>query len=129
MTERVLADLVVVAHALFVAFALLGGTLVLWRPSVAILHLPAAAWAAWVEFTATICPLTPLENHLRRAAGAAGYEGGFVDHYLIPVLYPAGLTPGLQTLIGLVVVVVNVSIYGFAWWRWRHNRSTALTGF
>jgi len=128
MTERVLADVVVVAHALFVVFALVGGALVLWRPAIAILHIPAAAWGAWVEFTGTICPLTPLENHWRRAAGAAGYEGGFVEHYVVPVLYPDGLTEGLQTLFGLVVVVVNVSIYGFAWWRWRHNRGAALAG-
>jgi hypothetical protein len=127
MTERVLADVVVVAHALFVVFALLGGALVVWRPTVAILHLPAAAWGAWVEFTGTICPLTPLENHWRRAAGSAGYEGGFVEHYVVPVLYPDGLTPGLQTGIGLVVVVVNASIYGFAWWRWRRKRKAALT--
>jgi len=95
MTERVVADALVVLHALFVAFVLLGGVLVVFRPALAFLHLPAAAWAAWVEFTGTICPLTPLENHWRQGAGAAGYEGGFVEHYLIPTLYPAGLTPRL----------------------------------
>lgn len=121
MTERVLADALVVLHALFVAFVLLGGVLVLFRPAIAFLHLPAAAWAAWVEFTGTICPLTPLENHWRQGAGAAGYEGGFVEHYLIPTLYPVGLTPRLQVALGVVVVMVNAAVYGFAWWR-AHRR-------
>jgi len=122
MTERVLADVVVALHALFVVFALLGGVLVLWRPAVAFLHLPAAAWGAWVEFTSAICPLTPLENHWRRAAGAAGYEGGFVEHYVVPVLYPDGLTSRMQIAFGLVVVAVNAAIYGFVWWRARRKR-------
>ena len=122
MTERALADVVVVLHSLFVIFALLGGALVLWRPFIAIVHLPAAAWAAWVEFTGTICPLTPLENYWRAGAGAAGYNGGFVEHYLIPALYPDGLTPAMQIVFGLVVVVVNASLYGFAWWRAHRDR-------
>jgi hypothetical protein len=122
MTERVLADVVVILHALFVMFALLGGALVLWRPFIAIIHLPAAAWAAWVEFTGTICPLTPLENRWRTGAGAAGYDGGFIEHYLIPALYPEGLTSRMQIAFGLVVVVVNASLYGFAWWRAHRER-------
>ncbi|MEP7276556.1 MAG: DUF2784 domain-containing protein, partial [Betaproteobacteria bacterium] len=75
MSDRLLADAVVVAHLLFIAFALAGGALVLWRPRIAWLHLPALAWAAYIEFTATICPLTPLENLFRQRAGAAGYAG------------------------------------------------------
>lgn len=122
MTERVFADVVVVLHLLFVMFALLGGVLVLWRPIIAMIHLPAAAWAAWVEFTGTICPLTPLENRWRTGAGAAGYDGGFVEHYLIPALYPEGLTSRMQIVFGLVVVVVNASLYGFAWWRAHRDR-------
>jgi hypothetical protein len=125
MTERVLADVVVVLHSLFVMFALLGGALVLWRPIIAIIHLPAAAWAAWVEFTGTICPLTPLENRWRTGAGAAGYDGGFVEHYLIPALYPEGLTSQMQIVFGLVVVVVNASLYGFAWWRAHRDRKAS----
>jgi hypothetical protein len=125
MTERVLADVVVVLHALFVMFALLGGALVLWRPFIAIIHLPAAAWAAWVEFTGTICPLTPLENRWRTGAGAAGYDGGFIEHYLIPALYPEGLTSRMQIAFGLVVVVVNASLYGFAWWRAHRDRKAS----
>ena len=125
MTARALADAVVTLHALFVVFALLGGALVLWRPRIAIVHLPAAAWAAWVEFTGTICPLTPLENSLRRAAGAAGYDGGFVEHYLLPALYPAGLTSRMQVALGVVVVALNALFYGFAWWRTSRRRRLA----
>ena len=111
MIDRLLADAVVLLHLLFIAFALAGGALVLWRPRIAWLHLPAVAWAAYVEFSATICPLTPLENALRRRAGAAGYDGGFIEHYVIPVIYPAGLTPSIQVAIGGLVVAVNVAFY------------------
>lgn len=117
MSARAIADAVVVLHALFVVFALAGGALVLWWPRTAILHLPAVAWAAWVEWSGTICPLTPLENEWRRAAGSTGYEGGFVDHYVVPALYPAGLTPRAQLALGVVLIAVNVVFYGYAWWR------------
>jgi len=117
--DRLLADAVVLLHLLFIAFALAGGALVLWRPRIAWLHLPAVAWAAYVEFSATICPLTPLENALRRRAGAAGYDGGFIEHYVIPVIYPAGLTPSIQVAIGGLVVAVNVAFYAAAWKRHR----------
>ncbi|MEO8674261.1 MAG: DUF2784 domain-containing protein [Casimicrobiaceae bacterium] len=117
MSARVLADGMVALHALFVVFVVAGGALVVWRPRFAFLHLPAAAWGAWVEFTATICPLTPLENEWRHAAGDAGYQGGFVEHYLIPVLYPEGLTSRMQLAFGIAVVAVNVALYGLAWWR------------
>ena len=119
MIDRLLADAVVLLHLLFIAFALAGGALVLWRLRIAWLHLPAVAWAAYVEFTATICPLTPLENALRRRAGAAGYDGGFIEHYLIPVIYPAGLTPSIQVAIGGLVVALNVAFYAAAWKRHR----------
>ena len=127
MTARALADAVVTLHALFVVFALFGGALVAWQPRIAIVHSPAAAWAAWVEFTGTICPLTPLENALRGAAGAAGYEGGFVEHYLLPMLYPLGLTPRIQLALGAIVVALNASLYGFAWWRIRRRRMAGTT--
>ena len=74
------------------------------RPIWAALHLPAVAWGAFTEFTGTVCPLTPLENSFRRAAGAAGYEGGFIEHYIVPLIYPAGLTPRVQVVLGLVVL-------------------------
>ena len=117
MIPRLLADAVVLLHLVFIVFALAGGVLVLFRGYIAWLHLPAVAWAAYAEFTATICPLTPLENSLRKQAGQEGYDGGFVEHYLIPLIYPAALTPRLQMLIGAIVVAVNVAIYAAALWR------------
>jgi len=123
--DRLLADAVVVVHLLFIAFALGGAALVLLRPWVAFVHLPAAAWAAYVEFSATICPLTPLENTLRARAGATGYAGGFVEHYLIPVIYPAGLTPRVQLVLGAIVVAVNGALYALAWRRAHRARAAS----
>jgi hypothetical protein len=79
---------------------------------VAAVHLPAAVWGALIEFQGWICPLTPLENSLRASAGQAGYEGGFIEHYLLPVLYPAGLTQGVQVMLGSLVIAVNLVVYG-----------------
>ena len=121
MSARALADSLVLLHALFVVFAVAGGALVLWRPWVALVHLPAAAWAAWVEFSASICPLTPLENRWRRAAGEAGYEGGFVEHYVVPALYPDGLTPRMQLALGIAVIAINALFYTLAWRRARRR--------
>ena len=121
MGDRLLADAVVVLHLAFIAFALAGGALVLWRPWIAWLHLPAAAWAAYVEFSGTICPLTPLENALRRGAGVAGYEGGFVEHYVVPVIYPPGLTPAIQLAIGTIVIALNVAFYVAVALKWRRR--------
>jgi hypothetical protein len=106
-----LADLVVALHAAFVAFVVAGGLLVLRRRWIAAVHLPAVAWAALIEFAGWICPLTPLENALRARAGEAGYAGGFVEHYLLPLLYPSGLTPRIQVALGLAVLAVNVVVY------------------
>ena len=112
MAARLLADLLVGFHFLFVAFVVAGGFLV-WRwRRVAWVHVPIAVWGALIEFAGWICPLTPLENDLRRAAGDAGYAGGFVEHYIIPIVYPAGLTRGLQIGLGIAVVVINVIAYG-----------------
>ena len=123
MIPRLLADAVVLLHLVFIVFALAGGVLVLFRGYIAWLHLPAVAWAAYAEFTATICPLTPLENSLRKQAGQEGYDGGFVEHYLIPLIYPAALTPRLQMLIGAIVVAVNVAVYAAVLWRRSVRRS------
>ena len=122
VSDRLLADAVVVFHLLFIVFVLAGGALVLWRRGFAWLHLPAALWAAYVEFSGTICPLTPLENILRHRAGSAGYEGGFVEHYVIPLIYPPGLTPAVQYAIGAMVVAVNVVFYVLAWRRRRVSK-------
>ena len=112
MGYRVLADLVVGVHALFVVFVLLGGLLALRWPWVAAAHLPAAVWGALIEFQGRVCPLTPLEKSLRAAAGESGYQGGFIEHYLLPALYPAGLTRNVQLVLGFLVIVVNLVIYG-----------------
>ena len=99
------------AHLMFVIFVVVGGLLV-WRWRRLIwLHLPAVTWGALIEFTHVICPLTPLEKQLRVLAGQQGYEGGFITHYIIPVLYPAGLTHGTQVALGACVVVLNVAVY------------------
>lgn len=117
MAYRLLADLVVVLHGAFVGFVVLGGFLAWrWRPLVWA-HVPCAIWGALIEFKGWICPLTPLENYLRRRAGLEGYAGGFVEHYVIPALYPAGLTRPAQALLGALVVVVNVVAYGVLWRR------------
>ena len=122
MLYQFLADAVVVLHLGFVAFVVLGGLLALRWPHAAWMHLPAAVWGAWVEFAGWICPLTPLENWLRRqSGGGAGYSAGFVEHYVIPVLYPAALTRELQWALGGIVVAVNVAVYGVILWRARRT--------
>ena len=117
MPYRLMADLVLVAHLAFVLFAVLGGLLVLRWGWAAWLHVPAAAWAGFVELSGGICPLTPLEQSLRVAAGSRGYEGDFVGHYLMPILYPAGLTPAIQIGLGVLVILVNIAIYLVVWRR------------
>lgn len=112
MIYRVLADLLVLLHLAFVVFVIVGG-FATWRwPRLAYAHLPAACWGAGIELLAGICPLTPLENHLRALGGEAGYADSFVEHYIMPVLYPAGLTAQHQLVLGLGVVAVNGLAYG-----------------
>ena len=123
MMYRILADLVVGVHALFVAFVVIGGLLALRWPWVAALHLPAAVWGALIEFQGWSCPLTPLEKSLRAAAGEAGYRGGFIEHYLLPALYPAGLTRGVQLVLGSAVIAVNLVVYGVVLVRAARERS------
>jgi hypothetical protein len=113
MLYRTLADLIVLLHLLFIVFVVAGGFLALKRPWTAMLHLPAAAWGAFIEFSGAICPLTPLENQFRRMAGERGYSAGFIEHTLIPIIYPAGLTHELQLLLGLLVIAVNLAWYVF----------------
>ena len=112
MLFRLLADLVVLGHVLFVAFVVFGGFLA-WRWRwVAWAHVPAALWGVLIEYAGWICPLTPLENHFRTRAGLEGYRGGFVEHYVIPLLYPAGLTPPRQIVLGSFALAVNLVAYG-----------------
>ena len=111
MPYRTLADLVLVVHLAFVLFVVLGGALVLRWPKLAWVHLPAAGWGALIEFAGWICPLTPLEQRLRVLAGQAGYEGGFIEHYVTAWLYPAGLTRTVQLVLGAAVIAVNLAVY------------------
>ena len=111
MLYRFLADAVVGLHLAFVAFVVLGGFLALrWR-RLAWVHVPAALWGAIIEFMGWVCPLTPLENQLRRLAGESGYHGGFVEHYVIPLLYPADYNATLRVTLGAFVVVLNAGAY------------------
>lgn len=119
MPYRLLADLVLILHAGFVVFVMLGALLVLRRPRIAWVHVPVALWGAGIEFLGGICPLTPLENHWRRMAGELGYPGGFVEHYVVSVLYPDGLTRRVQLVLGALVLLFNGSIYAWVLWRRR----------
>ena len=113
MLYGILADLVVIGHFTFVLFAVLGGLLVLrWKQCLWI-HVPVVLWAALIEFTGWICPLTPLENWLRARGGAVGYPSSFIEHYILPVLYPTQLTRQLQITLGLLVLGINLGIYGW----------------
>ncbi len=119
---RLLADVVVLLHFAFILFVFLGGLLVVRRPRLAWLHLPAACWGALIEFRGWLCPLTPLENKLRLAAGQEGYATGFVEHYILPLVYPPGLTREVQLLLGVAVLLVNAAAYAWVWRR-RRKRS------
>jgi hypothetical protein len=122
MPPTLFADVLVALHLGFVVFVALGGLLVLRWPYAAWAHLPAAAWGAGIELTGGICPLTPLENALRERSGRAAYEGDFVAQYLLPVLYPDGLTRDAQLLLGLAVIVGNAFLYAIAIRRARSRR-------
>ena len=111
MLYRALADLILLVHLAFVGFVVLGGLLVLRRSKVAWIHLPCAAWGVLIEFAGWVCPLTPLEVSLRMRGGEAGYVGGFISHYVTAVLYPAGLTRGVQVALGAFALVLNAAIY------------------
>lgn len=113
MLFRLLANAVVLLHALFILFVVGGGFLA-WRRGrrwVAAIHLPCALWGVLIEFRGWICPLTPLENSLRARAGGQGYSGGFIEHHVLPVIYPSGLTPRVQVILGTFVLVINALAY------------------
>lgn len=121
---RVVADSILLLHAAFVLFVVAGGLLVLRWPTLAWAHLPAVAWAAYVEFTGRVCPLTPLEVALRRHAGDAGYGGDFIEHYVVSLMYPDGLTRDAQAAFGALAVALNVLIYLAVVIRWRRSPKT-----
>jgi hypothetical protein len=127
MWTALAADAVMLGHFLFIAFALLGSLLVLWRRWMVWLHAPALAWGAWIEASGNICPLTPLENHFRALAGESTYGEGFISHYLGPVIYPAGLTRTTQFVLLGVLVAVNVVGYALVFARARSRRAAAHT--
>ncbi len=122
MPTNLLADLVLVGHLGFIAFAVFGALLALrwrWAP---LAHLPAFAWAAYIELTAGVCPLTPLENSLRQAGGGAGYSSSFIEHYLVPIIYPPGLTYGVQQWLLAGLLLLNGLSYAYVLVRRRARR-------
>lgn len=126
MGYRLLADLVVILHLGFLVFTVLGGLLVFrwrWFPWI---HLPAAVWGGFVEVTGRVCPLTALENWLRHAGGDPGYERDFIDRYVIPIVYPPGLTREIQLVLGALLITVNGAIYLMAWRHWIRGENTRL---
>lgn len=112
-----LADTIVLIHFAFAVFAVFGGILCFWWRKIIWFHVPAVIWSALVETAGWICPLTPLENILRIRGGTSGYKGGFVENYILPVLYPENLTRELQVVLGASVVFVNLIVYGFIFLR------------
>lgn len=127
MPYRILADVLVLLHLAFVLFVVAGGFLALRRPRILWLHAPAAIWGVLIELQGWICPLTPLENRLRRLGGQAGYEGGFTEHYVVPLLYPAELDRSLQVWLGILVAGLNLCVYAWIIARHRRRRSTKET--
>jgi hypothetical protein len=121
MPYLLVADLLVLLHLGFVAFVVLGALLVLRWPRLVWLHVPCAAWGALIEFAGWVCPLTPLEVRFRQMGGAAGYSGDFIEHYVLPVLYPAQLTRSMQWGLGALVLAVNAIVYWRLWRRRRHR--------
>jgi hypothetical protein len=108
------ADAIVLAHFLFIAFVICGGLLIIRWPRIAFVHLPAALWGAAVEIFGWICPLTPLENHFRNLTGNNQYSGDFILRYLVPIIYPENLTSGIQQVLGILVIVINIIFYTIA---------------
>jgi len=115
MLPLLLANLLVLLHLAFVLFVVFGAILVRYRRWVMWVHLPAALWGAVISAIGGVCPLTPWENHFRQLAGQSGYQGGFIEHYIIPVLYPSALTLDLQRAEAVFVVIVNAGLYLWVW--------------
>ncbi|MEW6519711.1 MAG: DUF2784 domain-containing protein [Thermodesulfobacteriota bacterium] len=128
MPYRLAADLLVIIHLLFIVFVITGGFLALRWPRLTYLHIPAAMWGALIEFQGWICPLTPLEQQLRQAGGQSAYSGGFVEHYVEPVVYPAGLTREMQIIFGFMVVTINLLAYTWLLMRWRRAKRAKGNG-
>lgn len=125
MPYRLLADAVLVLHLLLIIFGLLGGLLYFWRKWLLVFHVPLAVWISLIEFFGWVCPLTPLENALRRAGGEAGYDGSFIEHYLFALIYPVDLTRNLQLLLGVIALGINLAVYSLVVRHWRATRHAA----
>lgn len=125
MIERIAADIIVIVHLGFIIFVGLGAFLSLRWKRAAWLHVPAALWGATIELRRGTCPLTPLEQRLRIAAGESGYSGSFIEHYLIPIIYPSGLDAFFQYTLGALVVIINLAIYGWVLFRQVRHASDA----
>jgi len=117
MFYRLLAELVVLLHLVFIVFVVGGGALALKWPWIALVHIPCALWGAMIELFRWHCPLTPLENWLRQATGGEPYAGGFIEHYIVPLVYPGAITRNMQIALGIAVLVINICAYLLVWWR------------
>ncbi|QDG49605.1 DUF2784 domain-containing protein [Persicimonas caeni] len=124
MLYKLGAEIIVVLHLAFILFIIFGGLLALRWPRASWVHLPCALYGVLIEWVGWVCPLTPWENALRERAGGEGYEGDFIEHYLLPIIYPSGLTPTVQLVLGALVIVVNVAIYAFVIWKWRKDKTS-----
>ncbi len=122
MLYHLLANTLVLVHLAFVVFVIFGGLLAVRWPRVMWAHLPAALWGAIIEFGGFVCPLTPLENYFRRQAGLAEYHTGFIERYLLPLLYPAQLTRGVQIVLGIGVIAINLCVYAWILHRWKRRK-------
>ena len=127
MLYTLLANFVLVIHGLFVALVVFGGLLVLSRPKLAWLHIPALAWGATIITMGWICPLTPLENTLRHMAGQQGYDGGFIEYYLLSIIYPQGLTRQIQIVLATLLIIGNAAIYAALIYRFKKPISRRKT--
>lgn len=123
MLFRFAADGVLLLHLAFILFALLGGVMAAWRCWILLIHLPAAAWGFFVEFTGRVCPLTHLENYFRIKAGLSGYTESFIEHYLLNIIYPSGLTREIQFVLAAIVLIINIAIYSWLFFRWHARKA------
>ncbi len=123
MVFQVLADAALLFHFLFILFAIFGGLLVLVKKKVALLHVPVVLWSSAVNLASLTCPLTPIENFFRGAAGQSGYQGGFIEHYISPIVYPSGMPRELELFAGFSIVGWNVVVYAIAVWKIRRRSS------
>jgi hypothetical protein len=121
MIDRLLADTVLSVHLLFIVFVMTGGFIALRFPWIMAVHIPAVCWGVFVELSGHTCPLTAIENGFRQVAGDAGYDGSFIEHYLVPLIYPIGLTRNIQFILASIVIITNATAYGYQLFRYRYR--------